>query len=68
MVGIATSYRLDGPGSISRYFQFSIPSVFLCINVFALCTTYELLLISIASGHRPFAVGNKYINLVSQYV
>jgi hypothetical protein len=38
MVGIATSYRLDGLGSISRYFQFSIPSVFLCINVLAFCT------------------------------
>jgi hypothetical protein len=39
---IATSYRLDGPGSISRYFQFFIAIVFLyltslCINVFAFC-------------------------------
>jgi hypothetical protein len=45
-VGIATSYRLDGPGSIFRYSQFFIRSVFLCItyllthsctNVFAFC-------------------------------
>jgi hypothetical protein len=31
--GIATSYRLDGPGSISRYSQFFIGTVFLC-NLF----------------------------------
>jgi hypothetical protein len=43
--GTATSHRLDGPGSISRYFQFFIRSVFssitsLCINAFAFCTSY----------------------------
>jgi hypothetical protein len=36
MVGIAQPvnelYRLDGPGSIFRYFQFFISSVFLCIT------------------------------------
>jgi hypothetical protein len=32
--GIATSYRLDGPGSIFLYIQFFIHSVFLCITYF----------------------------------
>jgi hypothetical protein len=49
--GIATSYRLDGPGSISLYFQFLILSVFLCItylltylciNVLVFCILYYL--------------------------
>jgi hypothetical protein len=40
MVGIATSYRLDGPRSIYRYFQFLIRSVFLCITYSFMCYYY----------------------------
>jgi hypothetical protein len=75
-VGIATSYRLDGPRSISRYFQFFIPSVFLCItylriNAFCITVTHSVLLmyyslrivhfyVTVPPGIGPIAVRNKY--------
>jgi hypothetical protein len=43
--GIATSYRLDGRGSISQYFQFFIRIVFLCITYFLMNSCFHILYI-----------------------
>jgi hypothetical protein len=71
--GIATSYRLNGPGSIFQYFKPFIGSVFLCINVFAFCTNvthsvfcttvYILFTVYVTLPWciGPIAVGNIYI-------
>jgi hypothetical protein len=42
--GVATSYVLEVPGSISLHFQFLDATVFLCINVFPVFHSFSFLM------------------------
>jgi hypothetical protein len=78
--GIATSYRLEGPGSIFRYFQFSF-FFFLMFFFFAICNNVThyvfstivlmyyfsvlfIVYVTLPPGIGAIAVGNKCNNSI----